>query len=83
MSKTLLKKLIIKKFRALSNVDIEFGTHITVICGKNGTSKSSILGIAAQIFSFEKNYLKDEELKFKSITGSNRAYPVVTQTNYR
>lgn len=71
MSKTLLKKLIIKKFRALSNVDIEFGTHITVICGKNGTSKSSILGIAAQIFSFEKNYLKDEELKFKSITRSN------------
>lgn len=71
MSKTLLKKLIIKKFRALDNVEIEFGTHITVICGKNGTSKSSILGIAAQIFSFEKNYLKDEELKFRSITGSN------------
>lgn len=59
MSKTLLKKLVIKKFRALNNVDIEFGTHVTVICGKNGTSKSSILGIAAQIFSFEKDYLKD------------------------
>ena len=71
MSKTLLKKLVIKKFRALNNVDIEFGTHVTVICGKNGTSKSSILGIAAQIFSFEKNYLKDEKLQFQTITGSN------------
>lgn len=71
MSKTQLKKLNIKKFRALQNVEIDFGTHITVICGKNGTSKSSILGIAAQIFSFEKDYIKGEALKFKSITGSN------------
>lgn len=71
MSKTLLKRLIIKKFRALNNVDIEFGTHVTVICGKNGTSKSSILGIAAQIFSFEKDYLKDEKLQFQTITGTN------------
>ncbi|SHL21218.1 AAA domain-containing protein [Nitrosospira sp. Nsp11] len=71
MPKTLLKKLVIKKFRALNNVNIEFGTHVTVICGKNGTSKSSILGIAAQIFSFEKNYLKDEQLRFQTITGSN------------
>lgn len=71
MSKTLLKKLVIKKFRALEDVEIEFGTHVTVICGKNGTSKSSILGIAAQIFSFEKDYLKNEKLQFQSITGSN------------
>lgn len=71
MSKTLLKKLVIKKFRALNNVNIEFGTHVTIICGKNGTSKSSILGIAAQIFSFEKDYLKDEKLQFQTITGSN------------
>lgn len=71
MSKTQLNKLIIKKFRALNNVEIEFGTHVTVICGKNGTSKSSILGIAAQIFSFEKDYLKDEKLQFQTIVGSN------------
>lgn len=71
MTKTQLKKLTIRKFRALNNVEIEFGTHVTVICGKNGTSKSSILGISAQIFSFEKDYLKNETLKFKSITGSN------------
>lgn len=71
MSKTQLKKLIIEKFRALNNVEVEFGDHITVVCGKNGTSKSSILGIAAQIFSFEKNYAKGEALSFRQIAGGS------------
>ena len=71
MSRTQLKKLKIEKFRALNNVEIEFGSHITVICGKNGTSKSSILGIAAQIFSFEKDYVKDEPLSYRQITGGD------------
>lgn len=69
MDKTQLKKLNIKKFRALNGVEIEFGTHVTVICGKNGTSKSSILGIAAQIFSFEKDYTKNQPIKYRTITG--------------
>lgn len=69
MSKTQLKKIVIEKFRALNNVEVEFGDHITVVCGKNGTSKSSILGIAAQIFSFEKNYANDEALSFRQIAG--------------
>ncbi|WP_295742960.1 AAA family ATPase [uncultured Haemophilus sp.] len=68
--KTQLKKLIIEKFRALNNVEVEFGDAITVICGKNGTSKSSILGIAAQIFSFDKDYVKDEPISYKQITGA-------------
>ena len=69
MPKTQLKKLVVEKFRALNNVEVEFGDHITVICGKNGTSKSSILGIAAQIFSFEKDYLKGLALSFRQIAG--------------
>jgi predicted ATPase len=69
MPKSKLKKIIIEKFRALDNVEIEFADHITVVCGKNGTSKSSILGIAAQIFSFEKDYVKDATLSFQKITG--------------
>ncbi len=32
--KTQLKKLIIEKFRALKNLEVEFGDAITVICGK-------------------------------------------------
>lgn len=70
MTKTQLKKITIEKFRALKNVEVEFGDYITVICGKNGTSKSSILGIAAQIFSFEKDYVAGENLRgFKQISG--------------
>src|SRR5690606_10963789 len=46
------------------------GEHITVVCGKNGTTKSSILGIAAQIFSFEKDYVKDAPLSYQQIAGS-------------
>lgn len=71
MSKTQLKKLVIENFRALNNVEVEFGDHITVVCGKNGTSKSSILGIAAQIFSFEKDYAKNEVLSFRQIAGGS------------
>lgn len=71
MGKTQLNKLHIEHFRALKEVDIEFGNHITVVCGKNGTSKSSILGIAAQIFNFEKDYTKDVPLSFRSIAGGN------------
>jgi AAA15 family ATPase/GTPase len=69
MSKTFLKRIKITNFRALKNVDIEFGTDITLICGKNGTAKSSILGIAAQIFSFDKNYETGNNLSYKTITG--------------
>lgn len=68
MAKTILKKLIIKHFRALRNVEVSFGTDITVLCGKNGTAKSSILGIAAQIFSFDKDYTTDTKLSFRTIT---------------
>lgn len=69
MAKTQLKKLHIEKFRALNNVEVEFGDSITVVCGKNGTSKSSILGIAAQIFSFEKDYASDQDISFRQIAG--------------
>ncbi|MFZ6771752.1 AAA family ATPase [Undibacterium sp. SXout7W] len=70
MTQTRLKKITIEKFRALNNVEVEFGDYITVICGKNGTSKSSILGIAAQIFSFEKDYVTEASLRsFKQISG--------------
>lgn len=70
MAKTQLKKLHIEKFRALNNVEVEFGDSITVVCGKNGTSKSSILGVAAQIFSFEKDYASGQDISFRQIAGS-------------
>lgn len=56
---TKIKKIKVIKFRGLKNIDIEFGSRLTVICGKNGTSKSTILGIVAQIFSFSRDLTKD------------------------
>lgn len=68
---TKIKKINITKFRALENIDIEFADRITVICGKNGMAKSSILGIAAQCFSFSKDYTQSPpvSLKFNTLSG--------------
>lgn len=64
------QEITIEKFRALNSVEVKFGDYITVISGKNGTSKSSILGIAAEIFSFEKDYGTGANLRsFKQISG--------------
>jgi predicted ATPase len=71
MAITRLKKITVRKFRALRDIEIDVATHLTVICGKNGTSKSSILGVAAQVFSFEKDYEKDEALAHQTITGKS------------
>jgi len=66
---TLLKKVSVAHFRALQNVDIEFSSHITLLCGKNGTAKSTILGIVAQIFSFAKDYTTGVLLDYRTIAG--------------
>lgn len=71
MPRTRLSKLHIQRFRALNDIDVDFGDHITVICGKNATSKSSILGIAAQIFSFDKDYVGGSTLSFEQIAGGS------------
>ncbi|MDB1660319.1 ATP-binding protein, partial [Enterococcus faecalis] len=54
-------------------MEISLGSRLTLIAGRNGTSKSTILGILAQICSFEKNYkthedsIREEVLKYKTI----------------
>lgn len=70
---TKLKKFKIEKFRGLKDIDVEFGNSITLICGKNGTSKSTILGMAAQIFSFSADHscIPPKPLKYKTLTDKN------------
>lgn len=41
----------IKNFRSLRNRSLHLGKHITLIIGKNGTMKSSLLGLIAHPFS--------------------------------
>ncbi|TKI67054.1 ATP-binding protein [Lysinibacillus varians] len=54
-----MQTINIDRFRGLSNIDINLGERITIISGKNGTSKSTILGIVAQVFSFRTDYSED------------------------
>ncbi|WP_421551542.1 AAA family ATPase [Pseudomonas yamanorum] len=70
---TVVHKVKVNKFRGLEDVEIDLGKRLTVICGKNGTSKSTILGVIAQIFSFRKDYSKipAEMLPFKTLTGDS------------
>ena len=37
------KGIYIKRFRSLNDCELELGSNITVISGKNGTMKSAIL----------------------------------------
>lgn len=64
---TKIRKVNIEKFRGLNDISIELGERITVICGKNGTSKSTILGIIAQIFNFETDFTKLDSTTNKPI----------------
>jgi AAA15 family ATPase/GTPase len=75
VANTELKIIKINSFRGLKNINIEFGKRISVICGKNGTSKSTILGVVAQMFSFRKDYTKipnvDLHSKYRTLSGDN------------
>jgi len=65
----IIQKALITKFRGFENVEFNLGNHITVISGKNGTQKTTILGILSQPFAFsvDENPMKDE----KPLCGGN------------
>ncbi|MBZ2172164.1 AAA family ATPase [Nitratidesulfovibrio sp. SRB-5] len=71
---TKIHEINIQKFRGLIDVNVKFADRITVICGKNGTSKSTILGLIAQTFSFRTDYTQhppDSSLKdYRTISGA-------------
>jgi len=52
MDPTRVVALRIKTFRRFQDISIPFGERITLIAGQNGTSKSTLLGMLAQPFSF-------------------------------
>ena len=51
--------IYIKNFRSLKERKLELGKHITIITGKNGTMKSSLLGLIAHPFSPSDDNAKD------------------------
>lgn len=49
------KSVDVQKFRGFENTHIELGKNITLIAGKNGTQKTTLLGILSQPFSLKKH----------------------------
>lgn len=54
-----LREITIKDFRAIRNVNFKPGRIINVLSGKNGSGKSTVLGMIAQPFSFESLLIHD------------------------
>ena len=57
-----INKVEIAKFRGYRDATLELGTHITLIAGRNGTQKSTLLGLLTQPFTItgSQNPLKGE-----------------------
>ncbi|WP_422650096.1 ATPase AAA-type core domain-containing protein [Cupriavidus sp. H18C1] len=55
--KNLFHRLEISSWRQFSAIDIEFHERLTVITGANGAGKSTVLGILAQHFGWNHQYL--------------------------
>lgn len=49
----IIKSVHITQFRGFHDVDISLGKNISVIVGKNGTQKTTLLGILSQAFSLK------------------------------
>lgn len=51
------RKLVVKNWRQFSNVDLEFSDSVTILTGRNGTGKTTILNILAQHSSYHATFL--------------------------
>jgi hypothetical protein len=58
----IINRIEIQKFRGFKNVEFKLGSQLTVIAGKNGTQKTTILGMLSQPFTItdDTNPLKNE-----------------------
>lgn len=50
----IISNIEIKKFRGLINQKIELGNRLTLISGQNATHKTTILGLLAQPFKYDR-----------------------------
>ncbi len=47
----IINSVYVKKFRGFNNVNFQLGSALTVIAGRNGTQKSTLMGMLSQPFS--------------------------------
>lgn len=57
----IIEKIHVKKFRAFENATINFNRPVNAIIGKNGTLKTTLLGMLAHPFSLETGLMSQEE----------------------
>ena len=57
----IIEKVYIKKFRSFEDTEIAFNRPVNAIIGRNGTLKTTLLGILAQPFSLETGHMSEEE----------------------
>ena len=60
MKHSYIKKVKVENFRAVKEIEFEPGRKLTLITGKNGTAKSTVLGMIAHPFSFNPKILLGE-----------------------
>ena len=56
-----IQKVHIDKFRGFENIDISFNRPLNAIVGRNGTLKTTLLGLLAQPFSLETGLMAEEQ----------------------
>lgn len=57
----IVNDVYIENFRAFHNVTVNLGQRLTVIAGRNGTQKTTLLGILSQPFSLSQGKLKGQK----------------------
>jgi hypothetical protein len=57
-----IQHIQIEKFRGFQNVGFDLGSQLTVISGRNGTQKTTLLGMLSQPFSLRNTNWKDVPL---------------------
>ncbi len=67
----MLNKIKIINFRGFDDFELEFGEKVTAICGRNGTSKTTLLGMVAQVFDFNRTHKTLFKQKFSSEFSDN------------
>lgn len=60
-----INSIQIKKFRSFADRTVELGSQVTVLIGRNGTMKTSLMGLIAHPFSSDSKDVFGKELKTK------------------
>lgn len=80
---TEIKSMKITKFRGITGQEVEIGSRLTLISGRNGTGKSTVLGLLAQICGFKNRYSLDKEAgKIVPVENLNQYQTVYGQPFY-